>query len=163
MTRLVHLCGAIDPTATPSAIALSGGADNAKLAAASLMQVVLPPKTYDPLSSIHSPSIAAPPAVTLQPGGTVTGVAPINVTVQANVTAAIQTVMAQAKAEISGTLTGIMSSLRSAPPTVRHPSTGKGNAPNAGRLYVRALTDDDLAKRLLVAAQARSRPQFYEP
>ena len=56
-------------------------------------------------SSIHTP-IAAPPAVSLQPGGTVTGVAPINVTVQANVTAAIQTVMAQVKAEISGTLTG---------------------------------------------------------
>ena len=63
-------------------------------------------------SSIHAP-IAAPPPVTLQPGGTVTGVAPINVTVQANVTAAIQTVMAQVKAEISGTLTGLMSGFKS--------------------------------------------------
>ena len=68
-------------------------------------------------SSIHTP-IAAPPAVSLQPGGTVTGVAPINVTVQANVTAAIQTVMAQVKAEISGTLTELMSGFR----------TGAGNS-----------------------------------
>jgi hypothetical protein len=71
-------------------------------------------KQYDPLSSIHAgPILTAPPAVTLQPGGSITGVALVTIQNNVNVTGLVSTIMTQVDAKIMGafgTLTGMFKS-----------------------------------------------------
>jgi hypothetical protein len=72
------------------------------------------PKTYDPLSSIHAPSIAAPPPiVNLQPGGTITGNQPITIQNNVNITGLVSIIMTQVDAKIMGAFGSLTSAFKS--------------------------------------------------
>jgi hypothetical protein len=108
-----HLPGSPNANYKPSILTPPGSAANPHGDAPPMIpaSVVAPPRTYDPLSSIHATgSIAAPPVVNVQPA---LSVSTLPVTVNVDNGGLFGKVTSYVDAKITATLSGLMSGLRS--------------------------------------------------